>query len=67
MNAVGLYVRVRALPGGRMKEGEVRWWRKVAGGLEQPPCLGGNLQDTEHAGAWLADCTCYPMGRTGTL
>lgn len=67
MSAEGLHVRARGLPGGRMQEGEVRWWRRVAAGFELPPSWGGNLEGTEYAGAWLADCTCYPTGTTGTL
>lgn len=35
MTSGSLHVRARGPPGGRMK-GEVEW-RRVAGGLEQPP------------------------------
>lgn len=58
--------RARDPPGGRMR-GEVGWWRRVAGDPEQAPSWQSKLEGTEHAGAWLAGCTCYPTGMTGRL
>lgn len=43
------------------------WWRRLAGVLEHLLNWQGKLAGTEHAGGGLFDCTCYPMGMTGTL
>lgn len=52
-------------PLGGRRRGEAGWWRRVAGGLEQSLSWWSKLEGTEYAGAWLAGCTCFPMGTTG--
>lgn len=59
-------MKAQGPPVGRRKA-EAGWWWRESGGPWQIPCWMGMLEGTEYAGAWQADCTCYPTGKTGRL